>query len=62
MTQISAPSRLRSGLSGNVAVPLLSLYNGQRGKVRWLGTFFYWYYPAHMVVLGIILRLSALNG
>ena len=44
------------------AVPLLSLYNGQRGKVRWLGTFFYWYYPAHMVVLGIILRLSALNG
>lgn len=38
-------------------VPLLALYNGQRGKVKWLGKFFYWYYPVHMVVVGIIARM-----
>lgn len=27
-----------------LAVPLLSLYNGQRGRCCWLGKFFY-YYP-----------------
>lgn len=41
------------------AVPLLYLYNGERGKCRWLGTFFYWYYPAHMLIIGIIARLLA---
>lgn len=39
------------------AVPLLSLYNGQRGKPRWLGKFFYWYYPAHMALIGLAIRL-----
>lgn len=34
-------------------VPLLSLYNGKRGKIRWLGKFFYWYYPAHMALIGL---------
>ena len=38
-------------------VPLLSLYNGQRGKLRWLGTFFYWYYPVHMALIGLVLHL-----
>ena len=33
-----------------LAVPLLLLYNGQRGKAR-LGRLFYWYYPAHLVVI-----------
>ncbi|MBQ6654638.1 MAG: hypothetical protein IJM79_03845 [Erysipelotrichaceae bacterium] len=37
-----------------LAVPLLSLYNGQRGQCRWLGKFFYWYYPVHMTVIGLI--------
>lgn len=32
------------------AIPILALYNGQRGKYR-IGTFFYLYYPAHLVVL-----------
>ena len=32
------------------AVPLIALYNGQRGKRR-LGWVFYLYYPAHLVVL-----------
>ena len=43
------------------AVPLLSLYNGQRGKPRWLGPFFYWYYPAHMALIGVLLRVLPLG-
>ena len=39
-------------------VPLLSLYNGQRGRLRWLGKFFYWYYPAHMALIGLVLHAS----
>ncbi len=35
---------------GLAAVPLLALYNGQRGKAN-IGKFFYIYYPAHLVVL-----------
>ncbi len=33
-----------------LAVPLLLLYNGQRGKAR-IGKLFYWYYPVHLVVI-----------
>ncbi len=36
------------------AVPCLYLYNGQRGKAKWLGKFFYYYYPVHMAILGWI--------
>ncbi len=39
-----------------LTVPLLACYKGERGKIRWLGRFFYWYYPAHMIVIGIIAR------
>ena len=40
-----------------LSVPLLMLYNGQRGKAN-IGRFFYWYYPAHLVaVYGISLLL-----
>ena len=35
-------------------VPLLSLYDGSRGKLRWLGKFFYVYYPVHLVLIGMI--------
>ena len=45
-----------------LTVPLLSLYNGQRGKVRWLGKFFYWYYPVHMTIIGLILRLFPIGA
>lgn len=38
-------------------VPLLSLYSGERGKLRWLGKFFYWYYPLHMALIGLLARL-----
>ena len=33
-----------------LAVPLLFLYNGQRGKAN-IGKLFYWYYPIHLVVI-----------
>lgn len=40
-----------------LAVPLLLLYNGQRGKAN-IGKLFYWYYPVHLVVIhGISLFL-----
>ncbi len=32
------------------AVPILMLYNGQRGKAS-IGPLFYWYYPVHLVVI-----------
>ena len=32
------------------AVPLLLLYNGQRGKAN-IGWLFYWYYPLHLVAI-----------
>ena len=37
-----------------LSVPLLSLYNGRRGKLRWLGKFFYLYYPAHLALIGLV--------
>ena len=40
-----------------LTVPLLNLYNGQRGKCRWLGRFFYWYYPVHMTLIGLLCRM-----
>ena len=40
-----------------LAVPLLALYNGQRGRCRWLGKFFYYYYPAHMALIGLLARM-----
>lgn len=40
-----------------LVVPLLGMYNGQRGSCRWLSKFFYYYYPAHMALIGLIARL-----
>ena len=35
-----------------LCVPLLSRYNGTRGKGgKW---FFYWYYPAHLILCGVL--------
>lgn len=34
--------------------PLMKQYNGQRGKAGWLKWFFYMYYPAHLVIIGIL--------
>lgn len=34
--------------------PFLKQYNGQKGKAKWLKWFFYIYYPAHLVIVGIV--------
>ena len=34
--------------------PLLKQYNGQRGKAKWTKWLFYIYYPAHLVIVGIL--------
>lgn len=34
--------------------PLLRQYNGQKGKVGWMKWFFYLYYPAHLILVGVI--------
>lgn len=34
--------------------PLLKQYNGERGKAKWTKWLFYIYYPAHLVIIGIL--------
>ena len=34
--------------------PLLRQYNGQRGRAKWMKWFFYLYYPAHLMFIGIL--------
>ena len=41
-----------------LVVPLLAMYNGQRGRWRWLGKFFYYYYPIHMALIGLLARMT----
>lgn len=37
-----------------LSIPVLSLYNGKRGKWKGMKWFYYIYYPAHLVVIGIL--------
>lgn len=37
-----------------LTIPILARYNGERGKWRGMKWFFYIYYPAHLVVIGLI--------
>ena len=37
-----------------LTIPLLKLYNGQRGSWRGMGKMFYIYYPAHLILCGIL--------
>ncbi|MCM1176000.1 MAG: conjugal transfer protein TraX [Blautia sp.] len=37
-----------------LTIPLLARYNGERGSVKWMGKLFYVYYPAHLVLCGIL--------
>lgn len=34
--------------------PFLKQYNGQKGTAKWMKWFFYIYYPAHLVLVGLI--------
>lgn len=37
-----------------LSIPLLRLYNGQRGSWKPMGNVFYVYYPAHLAICGLI--------
>ncbi len=37
-----------------LTIPLLYLYNGERGQWKGMGKLFYGYYPVHLVVCGIL--------
>lgn len=37
-----------------LSIPLLYMYNGQRGKKRKIGNLFYVYYPMHLMLLGLL--------
>lgn len=37
-----------------LTIPLLWLYNGKRGRWKGMGWLFYIYYPAHLIICGII--------
>ena len=44
-----------------ITIPLLALYNGERGKFR-MKYFFYIFYPLHLVIIyGIMFALSIIN-
>ena len=34
--------------------PLLKQYNGQKGTAKWMKWFFYLFYPAHLILVGLI--------
>jgi hypothetical protein len=34
--------------------PLLKMYNGEKGKSKWMKWLFYFYYPAHLILVGIL--------
>ena len=47
---------------GLLSVPLLALYNGKKGTWN-IGPLFYWYYPAHLVVIyGLSMLLARAAG
>ncbi|MFT3984732.1 MAG: TraX family protein [Lachnospiraceae bacterium] len=37
-----------------LAIPVLYLYNGEKGKWKGMKWFFYIYYPAHLTILGLV--------
>ena len=34
--------------------PVLKLYNGEKGKAKWMKWFFYLYYPIHLIFIGVL--------
>ncbi len=34
--------------------PVLKLYNGEKGDRKWMKWFFYLYYPAHLLLIGVL--------
>jgi len=51
------PTLLYEAVGGSAAIALLACYDGTRGRpLKW---FFYWYYPAHIAVLGCLAAVCA---
>ena len=45
-----------------LSIPILNKYNGKRGKWKGMKWLFYFYYPAHLFVIGIIRVLMGIDG
>ena len=45
-------------IAGVAAIPFIRLYNGKPGY-RGLKHWFYWFYPVHLLILGIVARVFA---
>lgn len=39
-----------------LSIPLLALYNGERGGSKYSKWIFYWFYPAHLLILGFLIH------
>lgn len=37
-----------------LAIPILKMYNGERGNMKGMKWFFYFYYPLHLILCGIV--------
>jgi len=37
-----------------LSIPVLYFYNGERGSIKGMKWFFYIYYPAHLIIIGIL--------
>ncbi len=37
-----------------LSYPILKNYSGEKGKSTWMKWFFYWYYPLHLIVIGLL--------
>ena len=37
-----------------LSIPMLTAYDGTRGSCKWIGKFFYIYYPAHLLFFGLM--------
>ena len=48
-------------ISVALAIPLWRMYNGERGKLKGMKWLFYFYYPAHLVIL-VLVRFFFLTG
>ena len=44
-----------------LSIPILRLYNGQRGSCRQMKWLFYIYYPAHLFLIGVLRVLMSIE-
>ena len=49
-------ARQRLSTGSNSQYSLLALYNGERGGSKYSKWIFYWFYPAHLLILGFLIH------